>query len=118
MNSIKILTASLVLSSVWACQPKKIVQKTTTENCQSTYTLDVAPIINAKCAASCHSSKNKAYNIDLSTYELVVEEASKKRFMGSLNHEALYSKMPKKAEKLSDSTLKVIACWINSGMKK
>jgi hypothetical protein len=104
-----------------SCKPKKELAKTeASTKCKTvyTYTEHIAPIMQQHCAGSCHSAVKKAYGIDLSTYEMVSEEAAKKRFMGSLRHEGVYPKMPKKAEKLDDATLDMIACWIETGMKK
>lgn len=116
-----IYTSLFILSSLvisfQACKPKQTVSISKTD-CAATYTKDVAPIINKYCAGSCHSASKKAYGIDLSTYELVKEEAQKKRFMGSISHDGLYPKMPKKGEKLSDSTIVVINCWIQGGYKQ
>jgi hypothetical protein len=114
-TSLFVLGALLV--SVQACKPKKTVTISKTD-CASTYTKDVAPIINKYCAGSCHSASKKMYGIDLSSYEMVKEEAMKKRFMGSIKHEGLYPHMPKKGAKLSDSTIAVINCWIEGGYKQ
>ncbi|MDP2175761.1 MAG: hypothetical protein Q8K70_07625 [Bacteroidota bacterium] len=117
-NSVLLFTVMLVF--VWSCKPKKELSKAPENTkCKEeiTYAKDIAPIINQNCAATCHSAIKKAYGIDLSTYEGLASEAPKKRFMGSLNHEGLYPKMPKKAEKLDSSTLAKINCWIETGMK-
>jgi hypothetical protein len=122
-NMFKILVVTSILSMLvfaMSCKPKKALAKTVdTNKCKEllSYSSDIAPIINQHCAGSCHSAAKKAYGIDLSNYESVAEEAAKKRFMGSLNHEGLYPKMPKKAEKLDSLTLQKISCWIETGMK-
>ncbi len=119
MKSIytSLFVISALLVSVQACKPKKTVTMSKAD-CSATYTKDVAPIINKYCAGSCHSATKKAYGIDLSNYEMVKEEAMKKRFMGSIKHEGLYPQMPKKGAKLSDSTISVINCWIEGGYKQ
>lgn len=81
------------------------------------YASDIKSIIDKHCALSCHSAKNSAAGIDLSTYDLLTSEAKKARFMGALYHKLPYAPMPKKNPKLSDSTLKVLDCWIANGMK-
>ncbi len=114
---ISLIVLSVLVISIQSCKPKQTVAISKSD-CGATYSKDVAPIINKYCAGSCHSATKKAYGIDLSNYEMVKEEAQKKRFMGSINHDGLYPKMPKKGEKLSDSTIAVINCWIQGGYKQ
>ena len=123
-----LLTAVTILAVVTlneACKAKKSVAQTPNKpkaptECDSmnvTYAGQVKAIIDPNCGTTCHSAANKANSIDLSNYESVKYEAGKPRFMGSLRHELLYAPMPKKHPKLSDSTLKVLSCWIETGMK-
>ncbi|MCC6818123.1 MAG: hypothetical protein IT245_04465 [Bacteroidia bacterium] len=86
-------------------------------NTAYTYDNDIKSIIDNNCAKTCHSASNHASGINLSTHELVKEEALKSRFMQSLKHEGWISPMPKKSPKLSDSTLNVLSCWIENGCK-
>lgn len=116
--------------AVQACAPKKAAESTpgiaetaapvvsaVCNNTNYTYTSDVKSIIDNNCAKSCHSASNHAGGINLSSYELVKEEALKTRFMMSLKHEGTYAPMPKKSPKLSDSTLNILSCWIENGCK-
>jgi uncharacterized membrane protein len=120
--------AGALLFSVPACQSKKATKVTpgltetkpeTSSRCGDsvTYIAQVKAIIDNNCALSCHSARSHYAGIDLSTYEMVKAEAQKPRFMGSLNHIGVYSPMPKKSPKLSDSTLLVLSCWIENGYK-
>lgn len=81
-----------------------------------TYKVDIKPIMDAHCAKSCHSAEKHASGMDLSTYEKVVEFAPKKYFMASLKHIGTYAKMPKNADKLSDESIQILDCWIETGM--
>jgi uncharacterized membrane protein len=80
-----------------------------------TYTANVKPIIDEACGTKCHSGQWKADGIELTSYALVSAESKKARFLGSLNHKANYDPMPKKADKLSDSVLQILQCWVDGG---
>lgn len=123
-----IFVASALVLSTQACKSNKAAKPTpgltetkteTASRCDNTisYTTHVKRIIDNNCALSCHSARNHAGGIDLSTYDLVKAEAQKPRFMGSLNQIGAFTPMPKKSPKLSDSTLLVLSCWIENGLK-
>lgn len=121
------ITIASVITLNQACKAKKTAQATKPETpkvasaCDSmnvTYAGQVKTIIDQNCGNSCHSAAHKANGIDLSNYESVKYEAGKPRFMGSMKHEENYAPMPKKHPKLADSTLKVLSCWIETGMKQ
>lgn len=82
----------------------------------STYTDDVAFIINTSCAIpGCHNSSSRANGIDLSTYEKVRDESNNRRFLGAIRREPGFSAMPQGSVKLSDNSINKIACWIENG---
>ena len=136
------LSASLI-GSFYACKPGKevttaaattavVINKSGCDTLTVTYTSNIKPLMDAHCV-SCHNSKEQALWINLSTYELVKEEASRAWFLGSIEHEERFSPMPKYAKpkngnpetsaarktadlKFSDSTIRVIKCWIENGM--
>lgn len=123
-----LLIAGTLLTLTEGCKAKKEAKPTpgltetpaeTASRCSEaiTYTAQVKAIIDNNCALSCHSARSHAGGIDLSTYENVKAEAQKPRFMGSLNQTGVYAPMPKKSPKLSDSTLLVLSCWIENGLK-
>ena len=122
------LIAGALIASTEGCKAKKESKPTpgiaaapveVVSRCSDsvTYTGQVKAIIDNNCALSCHSARSHYAGIDLSNYELLKAEAQKPRFMGSLNHTGVYSPMPKKSPKLSDSTLLVLSCWIENGLK-
>ena len=122
------LIAGALIASTEGCKAKKEAKPTpgiaetpveVSSRCSDTitYTAKVKAIIDNNCASSCHSARNHASGIDLSTYENVKAEAQKPRFMGSLNHASGFSRMPGMRPKLSDSTLLVLSCWIENGYK-
>lgn len=117
---MKTLLYSLLLTSgiaMTACGG----QKAASNDCASflvSYATDVKPILDNSCASTCHSAAKHAAGIDLSSYEKVKSIAGESRFLGSIRHLAGFSAMPKKAAQLSDSSIKVVNCWIQNGMKE
>ncbi len=122
-NIIKLgIVACTALVFVNGCKAKKtptqiaeIKPKSVCDLMTVGYASHVKSIIDKECASGCHSAKNAAGGLDLTTYENVMYEAGKPRFLGALNHEAPFSPMPKKHPKLADSTIQVITCWIENG---
>ena len=116
--------ACICLGFASACGSKKTVAQAETPpistklNCSASnsYTNNVKVLIDMHCAKTCHSASRHADGIDLSTYELLKEEAIKPHFMAAIKHQMLATPMPLKAAKLSDSSIQVIECWIVNGM--
>lgn len=111
----------LILTIVQACKTTTSTVKTDTPKAEVacpkillTYNANIKSIIDDNCA-SCHSGKNPAHNIDLSNYESVKLATTKPHFMGSINHEKGFDKMPAGQAKLDEATIKKINCWILSG---
>lgn len=114
LNKLTLIAIGLTLTTVFACT------KSTNYDCTgvtSTYTNNVKPILDAKCATSgCHNDVSKAKGIDLSNYGQVKSHGSHGSFMGSMEHRSGYEAMPKGGSKLSDAELKLIGCWIENNM--
>lgn len=119
--------AFFFIGLVASCGTKKaaeVVQSTPTVekkmncNASNSYSNSIKGLVDMHCAKTCHSASRHADGIDLSTYELLTEEAIKPRFMAAIKHQMLATPMPLKAAKLSDSTIQVIECWIENGMVK
>lgn len=82
-----------------------------------TYSSNIKSILDVNCAKSgCHSSSSKRSGFDLSSYEGAKSAAQNKSFVGSVQHKSGYSKMPRGTSKLSDADVKLITCWVQSGM--
>ena len=80
-----------------------------------TYTNDIKPILDARCASSgCHDGNSSAAGVELDTYDSAVSESKKDEFMGSIRHSSGYNPMPV-GGKLDDISIKKIACWIQNG---
>ncbi|MCX6305098.1 MAG: hypothetical protein NT040_09025 [Bacteroidetes bacterium] len=105
------LFAIVLLSMTLSC---KHVVKYECNGLTPTYTKNVKFIMDQCCATSgCHSANGEAF--DLSTFAGTVDASKKKSFMGSIQHLPFYQQMPKNADRLADSQIKVISCWIENG---
>ncbi|CAA6815839.1 MAG: Unknown protein [uncultured Aureispira sp.] len=81
-----------------------------------TYTDNIKSIMDANCAYSgCHDATTNAHGINLSTYATVADESSRARFMGSMEHDGSYDRMPEGKAQLNTSDLEKIYCWIQNG---
>lgn len=116
MKSILITISLLSLLVLLSCKKGTIATYDCT-GVSATYTADIAPVLTTHCT-SCHNSSNKKGRIDLSTYDEVTAIAGEDRFMGSIQHVSGYRDMPRGASKLDDATIKMISCWIQSGMPR
>lgn len=118
MMKDKLMTIAAGILSISVLSMACKAKKSTAGDCAGflvSYTKDVKPIVDANCANSCHSAANHAGGIDLSSYEKVKAISGQANFLGAVRHLAGYAPMPKKAPKLSDSTIKVLSCWVSSG---
>ncbi len=104
---------ALFMFTINACK------KSASYDCGSTtytYSSDIKPIMDAKCATSgCHDSKTKSNGIDLSSYEAVKTESANERFLGSIQQKAGFDKMPQGGSPLAGSDIQKIWCWVNNG---
>lgn len=118
-----LITVSFLVTIIAGCKPKAVQtsQPTAKEDCTTiniTYASGIKQIVDEQCASSCHSARNKAHDIDLSTYEKVKMEAAKPAFMGSIRHESGYDAMPRFSSKLDDATIAKLSCWIKNGYQQ
>lgn len=79
-----------------------------------TYALTVAPLLQKNCT-SCHNSSFASGGVNLSTYAPVRAVALNGRLIGSVNHEAGYSPMPKGGTKLADCDISQLRKWVTDG---
>jgi len=91
-----------------------------TSNCKScdttnfTFNNRIKVIMDAWCIG-CHSATNSSGGYDLSTYTGVVNSITGNKLLGSLQHAAGYSPMPKNTSALAPCDVIAIGKWINSG---
>ncbi|UOG74114.1 hypothetical protein MTX78_18580 [Hymenobacter tibetensis] len=113
-----LLSAGLVFS---ACASEngedQVADAPPTPTCNTanvTYTLTVAPLLQKSCT-SCHNSNFASGGVNLSTYARVRTVALNGRLIGSVNHEAGYSPMPKGGTKLPDCDISQLRKWVEDG---
>lgn len=80
------------------------------------YTQKIIPMFQQYCY-SCHSGNFPSGNIVMGTYTANKAIAQNGKLLGSVNHSAGYSAMPKGMAKLSNCQTAVIKKWINEGMQ-
>jgi len=78
------------------------------------FAADIQPILQTHCTG-CHAGANPDAGINLSNHAGVAVVANNGRLLGSINHQAPYSQMPKNAPKLSDCKISKITSWIDNG---
>lgn len=110
-----ILTSFLFLIlSFTSCTTESVAYDCT--SIAPTYTDNIKSIMDVNCAYSgCHDASTKADGINLSTYATVAAESARARFMGCMEHDGSYNRMPEGAAQLNTSDLQKIYCWIQSG---
>lgn len=112
---MKVLTGAFVvfitISIITSCK----TQEAATGEPKYTYSADVKPIIDASCGTKCHKAEKPAGGIDLTTYANVKKEATEGELLPAIRHDEGAEAMPRKADKLSDSTIAIIEAWVESG---
>ena len=88
-----------------------------TGGCDTTlfaYAAAVMPLMNNYCKG-CHNPLSLGGNIDLSTYATVKTQALNGKLMGSIQHSAGFSAMPKGGSKFLDCQITQVQKWITAG---
>ena len=80
----------------------------------STYSADVAPILQANCY-SCHGNGANKGGVKLDAYSNVKDEAQDGALLGTISHASGYPPMPEGGAKLSDCDINTIKSWIDNG---
>jgi hypothetical protein len=81
-----------------------------------TYTTNVKPILDAKCATSgCHNSATKKEGYDFSNYASASSGSKNEAFLGSIQHKRGFEEMPHDAPKLDENSVKILSCWVQNG---
>ncbi len=113
-----ILAGSLMLFLVdvtfSACTKDKVQPAPIDTTCADTISFanDILPIMENYCT-SCHNVDNVSGGYDLSNYAGVTVNTGK--VLGSVLHDGSASAMPQGADKIADSLIQKINCWINQG---
>lgn len=77
-----------------------------------TYTADVQPLFDTKCAYSgCHAGSNAAHGLNLSGYNNAKNNFNEHNTLCAINHDGSCDPMPIGMPKLTDTEIKTITCW-------
>jgi mono/diheme cytochrome c family protein len=82
-----------------------------------TYTVNIKPILNESCNG-CHGPEKKRGGLDFTIDEVLYGEARSSKLVCAVKQEKGCAAMPAYNPKLSDDKIKMIECWVNSGMNK
>ncbi len=129
MKKIVFISAIAVLGIFAACKKEKTSATTSTTtttktasseasfNCTEsvTYTATIKPIFEAKCMP-CHTGEKPAHRIDLLQLS-GAQAAVAHNLMCTITPGGPCPKMPPTDNKLTETEVKTIECWINNGMK-
>jgi hypothetical protein len=119
MLNSKLIIMSMLITVVFACKKEEETNYADEATCTSTptYTVDIAPILNASCAGSgCHNASSKRAGIDLSTYAAAKNEFMKNNTaLASIHHASGVKAMPQGQSKLADATINKLDCWVKNG---
>lgn len=118
-----LLTALIVLFGFSACyydHEETLYGATSGQTCTDTvgtvsYAQKVVPILQSSCYG-CHAGSFPSGNQAMGTYATDKAMAQNGKLMGTINHAAGYSPMPKSAAKLSSCKIATIKKWIDAGM--
>jgi hypothetical protein len=79
------------------------------------YAQKVVPILQSSCYG-CHAGASPSGNQLMGTYAADKAMAQNGKLMGTINHAAGFSPMPKSAAKLNSCKIATIKKWIDAGM--
>lgn len=112
-----LITVTILLVLAVSCRKDKVaVEPFNPEECTETisYTEDVQPILDINCSTSgCHNSNSGSAGYVFESHPQVSDNAD--IILSVIKHESGFSAMPQGGDKLSDSTIQKIECWINQG---
>ena len=111
MKGKVVFSVFAVLLVIIACAKDKAIKADCVD--EISFAADVKPIIDVNCSTSgCHDA-SLAGGYNLSTYSGV--ETNADRILSVINHDAGFIAMPQGADKLADSVIKKVECWIKQG---
>jgi hypothetical protein len=113
MKILLILSIAFLLMIVPGCQHASQYDCT---GVTPSYKDNVKPILDSYCAMpglGCHGANGEAFS--LADYAGASQAASKKSFLGSVEHLNLYQNMPQGGVKIPDEQIHVLSCWVENG---
>jgi mono/diheme cytochrome c family protein len=113
----------LILLSLSACyydHEETLYGASSNQPCTDTagtvsYAQKVVPILQSSCY-SCHTGSFPSGNQLMGTYTADKAMAQNGKLLGTINHAAGFSPMPKSAAKLSSCKIATIKKWVDAGM--
>lgn len=82
----------------------------------NTYNNVVSIILDLNCATSgCHDAITAAEGVDLSNYGNTKKAFESKAVLCSIHHGSECTAMPQGADKLDDTSINLIDCWVKNG---
>jgi len=105
----------IVDMTISACTKDKVQPGPIDSTCADTISFanDILPIMENNCT-SCHNASN-AGGYDLTNYAGVTQNTGK--LYGSMVQDGSAESMPKGGNKIADSLLQKVYCWVNQGAK-
>ncbi len=114
-----------VFAVLAACKTTKETSTATTTNAAEpkadcgtaayTYVANIKPILNESCNG-CHGPAKKRGGLDFTIDEVLYSEARSGKLVCAVKQNKGCVAMPQYNPKLSDDKIKMIECWVNSGM--
>jgi hypothetical protein len=115
-----ILAGSIMLfivdMTISACTKDKVQPAPVDTTCADTISFvnDILPIMENNCTG-CHNGNNTSGGYDLTNHAGVTLNTGK--LYGSIVHDGSASSMPQGGNKIADSLIQKVYCWINQGAK-
>ena len=115
-----ILLGAAISFAIYSCTKDQAEPKVTVQGyCDTlnyTYTNDIKLIIDTYCTSSCHTStKSSGFgSANLETYTSVKDEVDNGTFECAINQNSGCTPMPLGGNKIADSLLTKVNCWIEN----
>lgn len=120
MRNFLIITSLLTLSACYYDHEEILYGANSGQPCTDTvgtvsYAQKVVPILQSNCYG-CHTGGAPSGNQLMGTYAADKAMAQNGKLLGTINHAAGYSPMPKGGAKLGTCQIAVIKKWVDGGM--
>ena len=111
--SAVIFSAILLSSCTFDNEEELGITPVTCDTSDITYSQTVVPLLGTYGCTGCHSGSSASAGIRLDSYDEVVRWQD--RMIGSIRHDAGFSRMPRGGGKMSDCEITQIETWLNDG---
>jgi hypothetical protein len=110
------ITGILIFLTLVSCKKDKVIKSAFTGDCSDTvsFSAQVLPIIQQNCSTSgCHDSGSSAGGFNLSDFNSINSASS--QVLAAMRHDGGFTAMPLGGDKLEDSLIQKVECWIAQG---